>query len=118
MFHLDTAFAIELLVLTAGAALLGWTGYAHIHAKKLVRAIAYGVLVLTALTMLCTAYYGVKYTRMGYFSSPMGTQGGMTGHGMIQKGDRMMKDMMDGGGGMMHGNQQQDSSGPDHSHAH
>lgn len=33
MFELATAFATELPVLAAGAALLGWTGYAQVHAR-------------------------------------------------------------------------------------
>lgn len=117
MFHLDTAFAIELLVLTAGAALLGWTGYAHVHAKKLVTAIAYSVIALSVLTMLCTAYYGLKYTRMGYFESPMAMQGGMMRHRMMREG-KMMKGMTDGGNVNEGRKPSGDSSRTPHSHDH
>jgi TM2 domain-containing membrane protein YozV len=89
MFNLDTAFATELLVLAAGAALLGWSGYAQVHAKKLVKAIAYAVIVLSVLSMLCTAYYGLKYTRMGYFKTPAGMM-----HHQGKMHEEMMKDGM------------------------
>lgn len=92
MFHLHSAFAIQLLTVVAAAALLAWTGHAHVHAKKLVKAIAYSVMVVSILSLLCTAYYGAKYSRAGHFETPTGMR-----HPMMPKG--MMEGMM--GGGMM-----------------
>lgn len=90
MFNLHSAFAIQLLTLVAAAALLAWTGHAQVHAKKLVRVIAYAAGVLSILSILCTAYYGVKYSRAGYFQPHMGM------HGMMRKGARGMEGMMGG----------------------
>jgi hypothetical protein len=107
MFQLHSAFAIQLLTVVAAAALLAWTGYAHVHAKKLVQAIAYSVIVLTVLSLLCTAYYGVKYSGAGYFETPMGMRHPMMPKSMM---DAMMKK------GMM-----KDDAAPEsetHSHDH
>jgi hypothetical protein len=83
MFSLHTAFAIQLLALIAATALLAWTGHAHVFAKNLVRTVAYAGIVLSALGILCTGYYGVKYSRAGYFQSPMGM--GMMHESMMKK---------------------------------
>jgi hypothetical protein len=90
MFALHNAFALQLLTLVAAAALLAWSGYAQVHARKLIRAIAYAAIVLSALSLLCAAYYGMKYSREGYFNAPVGM------HHMMQDGMMMKKGMMDG----------------------
>jgi hypothetical protein len=112
MFQLHSTFAIQLLALVAAAALLGWAGYAHVHAKKLVKAIAYSVIVLSVLSLICTAYYGVKYNRAGYFETPTGMR-----HAMMPKS--MMESMM---GGMMKKDKMNDddaaSESENHSHDH
>ncbi len=99
MFSLHTALAIQLLALIAAAGLLAWSGHTHIFAKGLVRGVAYSVMVISVLGILCTGYYGVKYSRAGYFDSPMGMHG-MMHEGMMKKkgmkGGNMMEDMMGG----------------------
>lgn len=119
MFNLHSAVAFQLLTLVAAAALLAWTGHAHVHAKKLVRTVAYAVGILCVLSLLCTAYYGVKYSRAGYFQSPMGMHGMMMKKG--KNGGNMMEGMMDGGmmgkGGMKDGAERSEDAAP-HSHDH
>jgi hypothetical protein len=105
MFHLHSAFAMQLLTVVAAAALLAWTGHAHVHAKKLVKAIAYAVIVVSVLSLLCTGYYGAKYSRAGHFETPTGMRHPMMPKGMMD-GSMMDGSMMDGSmmdGSMMDG---------------
>jgi hypothetical protein len=108
MFHLHTALAIQLLTLIAAAALLAWSGNTHVHAKKLVRAVAYSVIVVSILSVLCTAYYGAKYSKAGHFQTPAGMHGMM----MMKKGSR--------DGNMMEGEMQKGAelNANEHSHDH
>jgi hypothetical protein len=93
MFHLHTALAVQLLTLIAAAALLAWTGNTHTHAKNLVRGISYSVIVVSMLSVLCTGYYGAKYSRAGYFETPTGMRHAMMPKGMMG-GGMMKKDAM------------------------
>ncbi|HEX5055872.1 MAG TPA: hypothetical protein VFX02_05180 [Gammaproteobacteria bacterium] len=118
MFSLHNAFALQLLTLVAAAALLAWSGYSQVHARKLVRGIAYVAIVVSTLSLLCAAYYGLKYSRAGYFNAPAGR------HHMMENGMMMQKGMMDGN--MMEGMQKDPADGrlpapeteDEHSHDH
>jgi hypothetical protein len=117
MFHLHTALAIQLLTLIAAAALLAWSGSTHVHAKKLVRAVSYSVIVVSILSVLCTTYYGAKYSRAGHFETPASMHGMM----MKKKGSKdgsMMEGMMGEGMGKGDINNTPGSDEQEHSHDH
>jgi len=70
MFFLDGAFAIELIALVLGGTLLYRIktnakikcGFCHF--------IAWFVIILAFLSMICTTVYGLKYWADGYFNKP------------------------------------------------
>ena len=85
MFQLHTAFATELIALTAGVALLTWLGQKEI--KPLAAKIAgYFVVVAVMFSVLCTLFYGIRYWEDGFFRTPYGSSSmtGMGGSGMMQ----------------------------------
>lgn len=94
MFQMHTAYSLELLVLATGFVLIY---FGSKHSSALLKIGGYILTVITALNMLCTLYYGVRYWEDGYFKTPyshmcpmMSGQGGM---GMMKDG-MMNGDMM------------------------
>jgi hypothetical protein len=122
MFHLHTAFAVQLLALIAAGALLAWTGYVNIHAKNLVRVVAYSAIVLSVLGILCAGYYGLKYSQAGYFESPAAMM--RDKHAGMMKCDKMKdgtgadKNMMEEADKMEAASGDNGSSEATHSHDH
>lgn len=70
VFIADMAIAFELIALVAGTALLAYACKEGIGCKAFVKAIAYITIVLSALTILCTGYYSLRYWEDGYFRKP------------------------------------------------
>lgn len=91
MFESHIALGMNLLVLVAAAGLLGFAAKTDACCKTLMKSVAYGVLVLGVLNILCTSYYTVRYWEDGYFKTPHGKQCSMMG------GKGGMKNMMDDG---------------------
>lgn len=113
MFIIDIAFSLELIALIFGAALLI---YAVKHTElgmALPKFIAYLVMILAILSMLCTGYYTVKYLIGGYFEQPIPMGRMMMKSGSVQKCNMMgnMKNGMMGNMPMM-GNQTQMTKAP------
>lgn len=75
IFHLDMAFSFEVLTLVAAAALLFWVKSKQVEETCLIKVLAYFSIVVSLLGMLCTGYYGLRYTDQGYFNSPAGSMG-------------------------------------------
>lgn len=100
MFQADTAFAVELLALVAGTALLIFAGRENVCCKAFAKIVGYFTIVAAILAMLCTFYYTVRYWEEGHFSHPYSatTIHPHQGLGMGQKGmmmhPAMMKEMM------------------------
>jgi len=95
MFESHIAYGVTLLALVAAAALLGFSAKTEACCKSLMKTIAYLVLVLGGLNLLCTTYYTFKYWQEGYFKTPYGQHCSMMkGQGGIMNPD-MMK-MMNG----------------------
>ncbi len=69
--QIETAFAIELLALAAGAGLLSRAGEAGIYAGPFVRAVGYFVCIASIVTLLSTAYHEVKFICGDYYESPL-----------------------------------------------
>lgn len=66
VFQMDMAFALELIALVAGTWLLIWSAGQSVH-QQCAKMIAYAVMVLSVLSMLCTSYYSYKYWKAGEF---------------------------------------------------
>ncbi len=99
MFESHIAFGVNLLALVAAAALLRFYEKTEACCKSLLKVVAYVVLVLATLNLLCTSYYTIRYWEDGYFKTPNGEQCPMMKNkkaGMMNMmGDDMMK-MKDG----------------------
>lgn len=96
-FESHIAFGVTLLALVAAAALLGFSAKTEACCKFWMKTIAYLVLVLGGLNLLCTTYYTVKYWGDGYFKTPYGHSCPMMNgkDGMKpMRSDGMMDDMM------------------------
>ena len=97
MFESHIAFGVNLLALVAAAGLLGFAVKTDACCKTLMKSVAYAVLVLGVLNILCTSYYTVRYWEDGYFKTPYGQScpmmNGQGGMGMMQNG-MMNGDMM------------------------
>lgn len=109
MFESHIAFGVNLIAVVAAAGLLGFAAQTDTCGKALMKSIAYSVLVLGVLNILCTSYYTIRYWEDGYFKTPYNhscpMMSGPGGMGMMQngmmKGDMMkMMDKMGGMGGM------------------
>ncbi|NGX63100.1 MAG: hypothetical protein KR126chlam6_00507 [Candidatus Anoxychlamydiales bacterium] len=86
VFLVDIAFAIELIALVLGGTLLYFLK-AHKVQFAFGKVIAYFVIVVALITMLCSSYYGTKYWVQGYYETPMGQK-----HAMFKKYKKHMKD--------------------------
>ncbi|MFO1462770.1 MAG: hypothetical protein U1F66_03265 [bacterium] len=112
VFQLDMAFALELLALAAGAALVIW-GLNSPVGKNL--ALVAGLLVaLGAIAgMAGTVYYGIAYHEAGHFDVKAAAPGGGgMGHGGGMMKCPMMEKMMKEGAGP------ESRGGEDHSAHH
>jgi predicted membrane protein len=67
IFHADTAFALELIALALGVFLVVWFKINKEHVHKLARFLAYLIIVLAIIALLCTSFYSIKYWTFGYF---------------------------------------------------
>ena len=67
--------------------------------------------ILSILSLVCAAYYGMKYNRAGYFETPTGMR-----HMMMPKS--MMEGMMGGGMGKDTMNNGVEPDEEEHSHDH
>lgn len=79
VFLVDAAFAIELIALVLGGALLYFVK-AHKTHHAFCKFIAYFVIIVAFITMACTAFYGTKYWMQGYYKKPF-----MGKHRMFKK---------------------------------
>tara|TARA_R110000868_G_scaffold340212_1_gene600881 strand:+ start:11426 stop:11695 length:270 start_codon:yes stop_codon:yes gene_type:complete len=74
MFQADLAFAVELIAISIGVAFIIWSyrneGAGILAAKYL----GYFVLILGAISIICTTYYSIKYLSLGYFDKPIKMQ--------------------------------------------
>ena len=70
MFQADGAFALGLVALAVGMALVIWMRIHKDHTSKFCRGVAYAVVILAFLTLICTGYYTIQYWVSGYFSHP------------------------------------------------
>lgn len=124
MFESHIAFGVNLLALVAAAGLLGFAAKTDVCCKTLMKGVAYVVLVLGVLNILCTSYYTVRYWEDGYFKTPYGQScpmmNGQGGMGMMN-GDMMkMMNGMKGQGNMPNPNQMpnNDTTNKDHDEHH
>ena len=79
VFKADTAFAVELIALVAGTALLLASAKADACCKAFAKGVAIFTIVATILTMLCTGYYSIRYWSEGHFQAPYSRMGHMKG---------------------------------------
>jgi len=69
MFQADTAFAVELIAIAAGMALVVWMKIHAEHTCKFCRGLSHLVVLLAILALACTSYYTFKYWSAGLFNS-------------------------------------------------
>ncbi len=87
VFWIDAAFALELIALALGGAMLYFLK-AHKIQFSFCKFIGYFVIVLAFLSMACTSYYGTKYWFQGYYEKPLPT----SKHELFKKHKPMMKE--------------------------
>ncbi len=92
MFQADSAFALGLVALAAGMGLVVWMRIHKDHTSKFCRGIAYTVVILALLTLICTGYYTIKYWVSGCFSNPCMMMQSSKNQMMMQRCS-MMKNM-------------------------
>jgi len=90
VFLIDAAFAIALVALALGGALLYFLKVNKVH-YGFCKFIAYFVVVLAFIAMACTFYYGTKYWFQGYYEKPMPT----AKHELFKKYTKPMDHKMD-----------------------
>lgn len=117
MFQVCTAFGVSLIALAISMGVVVFMKIHKDHTTQFCRGVAYVVIVLALLTVICVGYYATKYWFMGYAGSHqmMKTPGKcmmMNNQGM-QNGQMQGKSMMMQNQGMqkmqngqMQGNQQ------------
>ena len=84
MFESHIAFGVNLLALVAASGLLGFAAKTEACCKSLMKSVAYIVLVLGVLNILCTSYYTISYWKAGHFKSPHGHQCSMMNGDMMK----------------------------------
>ena len=70
IFKAHTAFALGLIALVAGTYLLARAGKEDMCCKAFAKIIGTVVVILSILSVLCTAFYSFRYLEEGYFLSP------------------------------------------------
>lgn len=71
IFLADIAFALELIALAIGTALLIYASREGSSFKKFGKIIAFFTIVASILAMFCTSYYSYRYWEDGFFNSPL-----------------------------------------------
>ncbi len=71
MFLLDLAFAVELIALGIGVALLVFAYRNEGAGVSFARTFGYIITIAAILSASCTTYYGICYWKQGYFKSPV-----------------------------------------------
>ncbi len=61
MFKVCSAFSLSLIALAVGMALVVLMRVHKDHTSKMCRGVAYFVVILAFLTVICVGYYGTKY---------------------------------------------------------
>ena len=84
MFQVNSAFAVGLIALAAGTALLAWVYHAHIQVRA-VKMVGFFIVITSLLGQLCIFYYTLKYRSWGLFDDPDKVMVGKPGMGMMDK---------------------------------
>lgn len=84
MFLLDLAFAMELIALGVGIALIVWSIRNDGAGVAVSKFFGYIISIASVFALLCTSYYGTSYWLQGYFTSPVAP--------MMMMKKEMMKD--------------------------
>ena len=67
MIHFHAMISIQLLALVAGVALLIFINQQTRHKKPWYKFVAWFVILFSALSIICSVYYGFSFWRNGYF---------------------------------------------------
>lgn len=88
MFHIHSMFAMELLALVAGVALLIFVSSAT--SRKITGSwgifIAWFVIIVSALSIICSVYQSISYWKTGYFKMEKNMM--MMSHKMLENQQR------------------------------
>lgn len=90
MFLFHAAFSLGLIALALGTFLYAWASREKGCGTCFAKFIGIVVILVSLGNMVCTAYYGIKYWREGYFENPMQM------HKMMQNKSMMNGDNMSG----------------------
>src|SRR3990167_10713997 len=92
MFESHIALGVTLLALVAAAGLLAFSSKVEGCVKSLSKVVAYAVLIIGVLSIVCITYYTIRYSQHGYFKTPYGKNCPMMdGKGMhMMDHDKMM----------------------------
>lgn len=88
-FHLG--LSLQLLALAAGAAILIWSKMQQNIGTSLTKLIAYIIIILAALSIVCGGYHAIKFWSQGYFDRPFSM---LMQHQMMPGGGMMMQRQM------------------------
>lgn len=83
-YHITLSFALAALAL--GAAILIWAKIHESSGTSFAKLIAYVIIILSTVNILCTGYYGWKYWSEGYMDKPFPAMARM----QMQQGGMMM----------------------------
>jgi hypothetical protein len=89
MFQVNSAFALQLIALAVAMGLIVWMRVHKEHTTVFCRGIAYLIVILAFLSLICTSYHMVRYRMKASSSCPCREM-------MMQRmqgSDGMMKDM-------------------------
>lgn len=70
VFLVDIAFAMEIIALAFGAAIIVFVKKNNKLNLGLSKFVGYAVMILAVLSMACTTFYGTKYWFEGYYKKP------------------------------------------------
>lgn len=96
MFQINGAFALGLIALTAGMALVVWMRIHKEHTCGVCRGIAYLIVILAFLTLACTTFYATKHLARRCICHKK-----MMMHKKMMPKKRMMKNRHQASSGMM-----------------
>lgn len=92
MFLFHAAFSLGMIALTVGTALYIWSSRNEGKGTGLAKIIGLLVIILSIISSICASYYAIKYQSAGFFQTPTGAAGHMTGeNGMMN--DQSMQPM-------------------------
>ena len=69
MFHFHSMISLELLALVSGVALLILINQQTRRKKSWYKFVAWFVILSSALSIICSVYYGFSFWRNGYFQT-------------------------------------------------